>query len=255
MRGLPQVQAFIDSSRRVTDAPELSNLLADITREMGFDHFALIHHVDLSPFEKDLGHMASGELLALVDYPDSWVEQYIGDELALEDPVLLACRRTTVGFAWSEMPRLIAMKPSHLEILERGRRAGIGDGFTIPSSLPGEAGGSCNFVVKPGCGLPDSLMMAQLVGIHAFEAARQLVVARRLPEHPRTALTPRQIDCLVLFGRGKTMWETAQILGLAESTVKEYFDDARGRYGTSSRVQVLIRAVWDGHIPLARLLR
>src|SRR5688500_3895223 len=256
MSGLAEVQAFIDISRRLTNAADLDALLQGITREMGFDHFALIHHVDLTPFEKELGHMATGQLVALIDYPENWIEEYIGNAIVTYDPVLLASHRTNVGFAWSEIPRLIEMKRPHLEQLERGKRAGIGDGFTVPSNVPGEANGSCNFVVRTGRDLPtQSLMMAQLVGSYAFEAARNIVTRARVLNYAGPKLSPRQIDCFVLYGQGKTAWEISRILGIAESTVKEYFDDARARYGAASRIQVLVRAVWDGQIPLTALLR
>jgi LuxR family quorum-sensing system transcriptional regulator CciR len=256
MTRLADVQSFIDLSRTLQNPADLNAILREITREMGFDHFALIHHVDLTPFEAELGHMATGQLVALIDYPESWVEQYIGNNVVTYDPVLLASHRTTVGFAWSEIPKLIEMKSPHYEQLERGRRAGIGDGFTIPSNVPGEANGSCNFVVRTGRDLPtESLMMAQLVGSYAFEAARNTIMRARTLDYNGPRLSPRQIDCLFLYGRGKTVWEISQILGLTEATVQKYFDEARARYGVSSRMQVLVRAIFDGQIPLTSLLR
>lgn len=257
MSRLSEVQAFIDISRGLQNPADLDNLLQAITRDMGFDHFALIHHVDLTPFEYELGHMTSGQLVALSDYPEEWVNQYISEDIVTHDPVLLASHRTNVGFAWSDIPKLIAMKRAHVEQLERGRQAGIGDGFTVPSNVPGEANGSCNFVVKTGHDLPaGELMMAQLVGSYAFEAGRSIVThARTNRKTAVTKLSPRQLECIALIGRGKTDWEISRILGIGESTVKEYIEDARRRYGVTKRVQVVIRAIYDGHLPLIELMR
>ena len=218
MSRLSDVQSFIDQSRQRLDPAELDALLQSVTREMGFDHFALIHHVDLKPFEYELGHMATGQLIALSDYPEDWVAQYIGEDIVTYDPVLLACHRTNVGFAWSDIPNLIELKRPHLRQLERGRRAGIGDGFTVPSNVPGEATGSCNFVVRTGHELPlNQLMMAQLIGSYAFEAARSIIThSRTTTKFNETKLTPRQIDCIVLIGKGKTDWEISKILGITE---------------------------------------
>ena len=257
MSELEAVQSFIDLSRKLRTPAELDLLLQSITRDMGFDHYALIHHVDLSPIRADFGHMVKGELLALTDYPDAWVEQYISDEIVSRDPVLLASQRTSVGFAWSEMATLITLQRPHLDQLERGRKAGIGDGFTVPANVPGEANGSCNFVVETGRDLPDQrLAMAQLIGSYAFEAGRSIVTKARLDQDEQPIeLTSRQLECIALAGRGKSDWEIGKILGLAEGTVKTYINSARDRYGVAKRVQVVVRAVYDGQLPLAELLR
>lgn len=256
MSRLSAVQEFIDISRQLARPSDLDALLQSITKEMGFDHFALIHHIDLSPFEHELGHMTSGQLIALSDYPEDWVAEYIDEDIVTRDPVLLASQRTNVGFAWSDLPRLITLNRPLLEQLERGRIAGIGNGFTVPSNVPGEANGSCNFVVKTGKDLPSSeLMMAQLVGSYAFEAGRSIITRAKKRRTSVVKLTPRQLECLALIGRGKTDWEISKILGISENTVKEYIDDARARYSVNKRVQAVIRAIYDGHLPLSELLR
>ena len=256
MSRLADVQSFIDISRGLRNPADLEALLQSITKEMGFDHFALMQHVDLTPFEKELGHMTTGQLIGLSDYPESWVEQYIGDNIVTYDPVLLASHRTNVGFAWSDLDKLIQMQNVHYEQLERGRKAGIGNGFTVPSNVPGESNGSCNFVVKSGRDLPEKeLMMAQLVGSYAFEAGRSIITHAKTIITGRTKLTPRQVECIVLVGRGKTDWEISRILGIAESTVKDYINDAKSRYNVVKRVQMVIRAIYDGYLPLSELLR
>lgn len=256
MSRLADVQAFIDVSRSLLEPADLDALLQSITREMGFNNFALIHHVDLTPFHPELDHMASGQLIALSDYPESWIDEYIADSIVSNDPVLLASQTTNVGFAWSDLPNLMDMKKPHFDQLERGRRAGIGDGFTVPSNVPGEANGSCNFVVRTGRELPrDELMMAQLIGSYAFQAARGIITHSRTKRRSQVKLSPRQIECIALAGKGKTDWEIATILGLSADTVKEYIDEARKRYDVSKRVQLVIRAVYDGHLPLVELLK
>ncbi|MCB2061709.1 MAG: LuxR family transcriptional regulator [Novosphingobium sp.] len=256
MSRLSDVQSFIDISRGLRNPADLEALLQSITREMGFDHFALMQHVDLTPFQKELGHMVTGQLIGLSDYPEHWIDQYIDDNIVTYDPVLLASQRTNVGFSWSQLDQLIEMKRPHLEQLERGRKAGIGDGFTVPSNVPGEANGSCNFVVRSGRELPrKELMMAQLVGSYAFEAGRSIITHAKTSLVQKVQLSPRQIECIVLVGRGKTDWEISRILGIAESTVKDYINDAKARYNVVKRVQMVIRAVYDGHLPISELLR
>ncbi|MFC2950805.1 autoinducer binding domain-containing protein [Marinicaulis aureus] len=258
MTGLNAVQAFVDKSRTLGSPSELRGLLADITTEMGFDYFALIHHVDLSGYSEALTHMEEGELVALGTYPESWIERYIADNIVANDPVLLASQRTNVGFCWSEIPTLIPVTEAHREIRERTVKAGIDDGYTVPAHVPGEANGSCNFAMAAGRALPhDNLKMAQLIGGFAFQAARAMVF-NAFPEAKRPIkgpLTQRQLECVLFAARGKSNWEIGKILGISEGTVKRHIEDARAHYEVGSRMQVVMRALFEGQIGLVDALR
>ena len=256
MSRLADVQTFIDCSRRAGSAGELDLLMQEISREMGFDHFALMHHVDLRPFGPIDGPVLNREFIALSNYPQFWIDHYVATEIVNHDPVLLASQRTNVGFGWGQLPELITLSPQHVEILERSRHAGIADGFTVPANVPGEHNGSCNFAVRTGREAPSAnFSMAQLIGSFAFQAARLLVARERLPGRDGPAgLTPRQLECIVLAARGKTDWEIAQILGIGEETVKQHFADARARYKVPKRMQVVLRAIYDGHVALSEVL-
>ncbi len=243
-----EVQRFVDSAARCRFPSELEGLLADHACRLGFDYFALVHHVDLR-------HRDGNGMVALWSYPVSWVEEYIAGHLATNDPVHLASHRTNIGFAWDQLARLIPLTPEHRRVRERTQRAGIDDGFTVPANIPGEANGSCSFAVGTGRSLPvQSLPAAQLAGGFAFNAARRLTrKSAKIAEQP-PRLSPRQIDCLILAGRGASDRKTASTLGIAEDTVTEYLDEARRRYGVRRRGTLVLRAIFDGQIALSDVL-
>jgi LuxR family transcriptional regulator, quorum-sensing system regulator CciR len=242
------VQAFIEGAARSRDAHQLKGLLDEATRQLGFDYFALLHHVDLR--QRD----AKG-VVAVWTYPTTWVDEYFERKLASTDPVHLASHRINVGFSWDRLPMLITLTRAHERVREQTRRAGIADGFTVPANIPGEANGSCSFAVKTDRPLPTaSLPAAQLLGSYAFHAARRLVQRHNRTEPLRPTLTRRQTECLILMGRGSTDREIARALGLAEDTVTEYLDDARRRYDVRRRTTLILRAVFDGHIALSDVL-
>ena len=249
MTDLEAVQRFIDAAARCRDAKHLEELLGDITKRLGFDYFALVHHVDLR-------QRTGGGVVAIWTYPSAWVDEYLERRLATADPVHLASHRTNVGFSWDRIPQLIAVTPAHVRVRERTQRAGIGDGFTVPANIPGEANGSCSFAMATGRVLPANVFpAAQLVGAFAFHAARRLVLRRSALDPPRPHLSPRQTECLILMGRGATDREIARELGLAEDTVTEYLDDARHRYGVGKRTPLILRAIFDGHVALSDVFR
>lgn len=254
---LAQVEQFIDQSRRASTPRQLESLLSDMTSDMGFQHYALIHHVDLTPMRRDLRHMDNGSLVAITNYPEAWVETYVARNMVAQDPVHLASHRTNVGFRWDDVGNFIRLTLDHRAMFDDTRRAGIEEGYTVPANVPGEANGSCTFAVRRGARLPEeNLAMAQLVGSFAFQAARSMVMRAqmqpRLPEPP--PLTQRQLDCVLLVGRGKSDWEIGRILGISEETVKHHLKLAREHYDVAKRVQVVMRAVYDGQLTLNDLI-
>lgn len=257
MSGSHLVDTFNKTARNLTRPDELHQLLEAVTLELGFDFYALLHHVDLTPYSASLRHMQDGALVALTTYPEAWVADYVETRIVENDPVLLASHKTAVGFAWDDIPDLIPVSQEHREIRARTERAGIGAGFTVPANLPGEANGSCNFAMRTGRALPiRNLQTAQLIGSFAFQAARTMVTrARRGALPPVVRLTERQLDCVRLAARGKTDPEIAIILGVREGTVRRHFEDARMRYGVGTRVQVIMRAMFEGQIGLVDALR
>ena len=241
MIGLSHVQAFCASAAMLPSADALKELLAETTRRMGFSYFALVHHVDLGATDR----------INLVDYPPDWVECFEARRLYACDPIHRASLRTSVGFAWSDVGRLIDLTPADRSVLEDARIAGLGEGFTIPAHLPGDRNGSCSFAMTRGVEIDrDQLPLVQLIGGFAFEAARRFGSRRALPTE-RTRLTDRQAECVALVARGKTDWEISRILGIGQETVTQHVKDARERYGTTKRTFLAIRALFDGQISFA----
>ncbi|MEO6093919.1 MAG: LuxR family transcriptional regulator [Novosphingobium sp.] len=255
MSQLADVQKFNELAKAVASPSDLHRLMQEISREMGFDHFALVHHVDLRPRGTLVDHLVTRDFMALTDYPQAWIEEYIENKIVSNDPVLLASQRTMAGFAWSKIPKIIKMTSAHRELTERTRQAGICDGFTVPAHVPGEMIGSCNFAVGPTHSPPeDNFMMAQLIGAFAFEGGRQLVARMRdIQDASPVKLTQRQMECIVLVAKGKSDWEIGKILGLSPETVASYIKSARERYDVPARIQVVLRACFDGTIPLSEL--
>ena len=78
MIGLGQVQDFCAVAGAIKDATALSDLMAEITKAMGFRHYALVHHVDLKPAVRSVH---------IVDYPQDWVERFQARRLYASDPI------------------------------------------------------------------------------------------------------------------------------------------------------------------------
>lgn len=243
-----EVQGFIDAVRTSRSRGQVEMLLEQIARDMGFDFYALIHHVD----HRDEEDATS---IRMENYPPGWVELFLEKELYTWDPIHLASRRTNTVFAWSNVSKMIPFRRLHAEVLDAAACEGLGDGLTVPLHLPNETSASCSFAVRQGRNLPSGReLMVQLIGTFAFEAARRLATTKSVEGRSKVALTARQLECTVLAGQGKSDAEIAQALKLKQDTVAEHLDAARSRYKAPRRIQLVLRALQDGHIQLNDLL-
>lgn len=230
------VDRFAEDAMVCAELEQLRTLIDDAARELGFHHFALLHHSSLGP-------SVSGRI-RIDNYPDGWVEELRSRNLAPHDPVHSASRKASSGFAWHDIGSLISLGERHRRILARSRHFGIGAGFTVPANVPGEPSGSCSFAVRTGAELPlRRLMCAELVGAHAFRAARRILGFPRPQERPH--LSRREIECLRLIAAGKTDWEAATILAISVETVRQYVKRARAAYDVVSRTQLVVHGLRD----------
>ena len=242
-----RIDAFVRDVSGVATEAELVDALEAICAEMGFDYFALTHHVDI--------RRAPQPVIRLHNYPQQWVEYFDEQQLGPSDPVHRASHLTSVGFAWSRLPDMIHLTPRDRMVLEQAGFNGIGDGFTVPAHVPGESNGSCSFATRAGQAVPEEhLPIAQLVGAFAFEAARRLW-RMRAGTIPAPRLTDRQRDCVVWAARGKSDWEIAQILGISHETVIQHLKQARERYGVTKRTMLAVSALFDGTISFIDVLK
>jgi LuxR family transcriptional regulator, quorum-sensing system regulator CciR len=250
MADIQYVQHFVSALDATDSLDRLHDLMEAATEALGFDFYVMTHHVSF-------GRPPDGAV-QLGNYPRAWVGYSRERRRVSDDPVLVACQRTSVGFAWDDLPRYLDLSEEQTRSMAAMRRHGVGNGFTVPSHVPGEILGSCSFAVRTGREVPrQSTAAAQSIGTFAFEAARRIArasgggIGRRAGVVP---LTPRQRDCLVLIARGKSDSVAAQLLGLRPRTVNEYLEAAKRRYAVASRQQLIARALFESQITFAEVL-
>lgn len=243
------LQEFVRRCNLATNEEQLFGLLDDATRRLGFEQFAMGHHVDLTGPPEDA--------VRLTTYNPDWIEISLTRRFFVDDPIHAASAKTAVGFLWSDVDKMIELTDRQKTILENARKFGLGDGFTVPVHVPGEYAGTCSFGARSLEQLaPDALPKAQLIGAFAFEAARRIMRARRRDKEAGEvpALTERQLACVTLVAMGKSDWEIGRILGISQATAHEHIEAARRRYGVSKRTQLVIRALFDGQITFSDIL-
>jgi LuxR family quorum-sensing system transcriptional regulator CciR len=247
--GLGLVQAFTRAAADADDMAGLRDLIADACRDLGIDYFALVHHIRFG--------RPTNQHVRLTNYPPEWVA-LIREQDRVSDPVLRIAERSATGFRWTEIESIAPLTPQDRAVLRQAVRHGLGDGFTVPNHIPGEAFGSCHFAVRAGRPFPDQHVHAvQLIGNFAFEAARRLIAS----DAPSTdkylepaPLTDRQRECLVFAARGKSDSVIAQLLAIRPRTVNEHIEAAKRRYCVATRSQLMVRALFRSEILYSEVL-
>lgn len=236
------VDRFAVDAATCLDFSELRQLLDSTVRDLGFDYYALLHHLGLR--RPGLG------LPRLDNYPEDWTREVEAHaSRGGYDPVHHACRQACTGFAWDDIWRFARLDAEQIAVLRECRAFGLGPGYTVPVHVPGEPGGSCSFAVRDGRDLPYAhLLDAESVGRLAFAAARRLAGPALRPALPR--LRPRERECLRLVAAGKTDWETSVILGISVETVRHYVRRARCAYDVVSRTQLVVAGLRDRWLDL-----
>lgn len=238
-----RVQGFVADVKGARRLEDVGALLSEATRAFAFDHFAMTQRYGLS---------IDNAQVQISDYPRAWIDLLRAEGLWADDPVLAACQRTVAPFAWDDLPHILELTPRQEAYMALAAKEGLARGWTVPIHIPGEASGLCSFVLSDRREIPkSSLPAAQYLACFSFEAARRLAAADK-PPLPR--LTRRQLECVVLAARGKSDWVAGQILGLAPDTVHKYLEQAKARFGVSSRTELVVRALYDGQLSFGDLL-
>lgn len=238
---LDSVQAFAETAHRAGSLKELDLLLRDTVPAYGADYFLMIHHADFS--ENPQG------LVRLGNYPAEFIAISRQDGRALDDPIMEACEKTLTGFFWSDVGSVIPLTDKHKRRAEEVARTGLGDGFVVPTHIPGEHLGSCHFAAPTGRLVPrENSAALNTIALFGFEAARRLVGREVEPQGDGTMLTDRQRECIILAARGKSDFVIGQLLGLSRRTVNAYIEAAKRRYGVATRNQLIVNALYASEI-------
>lgn len=188
----------------------------------------------------------------LVDVPDALATAIVSRPMA-DDAVMTACKQRVLGFAWSDLERIIQMNERRRETLAIYASYGMHEGFTVPLSVPGEPRGFCSFAWEdPRDATLDVMAIIVLAAQCMFETARR-VLGLWVERRERLELTPRQIDCLAGVACGLNDAQIAHELGISVETVHDHLEVARKRYGAHKRTDLMVKAIRSGELPWSRI--
>lgn len=240
MELLELAQQFVWLIDTAPTLEELQKRLAIITIKMGFEFFALVDHLDTP--------LTSRKFLRMHTYPAALVQVFESRRLMISDPVHRLSQIRSCGFPWSDLHNLLRLTTNDALWMGEARAYGVADGFTVPANIAGETSGSCSFALGSGRAFPRQwLPMIETIGSHAFQRARQILRPRFIGL-PSPKLTERQIECIVLLGRGFTAPQSASMIGRGTETVNTHLKIAREAYGAENKAKLLAYTLRDSTV-------
>jgi len=194
-----------------------------------------------------LGAKAVDDPFIRLTYPADWVKRYLTQGYMRVDPVIREGFQRAVPFDWAEITLttedeiLFFEDASNHDIGRSGLSLPVRDKdgrralFTVSSDLTGD---EWRFFKR------DHLNILVDVA-HIFHARAVKFQEGKLTHPPISA---RERDVLYWAAQGKTAYEVAVILGLAEPTVTSYLRSARYKLDSTSTTQAVYKAQTIGII-------
>ena len=180
-------------------------------------------------------------------FPETWVCQYIGEQLVHIDPIPELAARSIKPFYWHDAAELVPTTQKTERYLELFEKSGVGDGIALYVFGPAMQ----NAYVGLGFGKdwvdlsPKTLWEIQCVAQAGHIQACHL---KKIKETPQDDLTPREHEILRWVARGKSNAVIADILSISPHTVDAHIRHIYAKLGVNDRTSAALRGVGSGLI-------
>jgi len=235
MKRLDRVfQDFLDAIELARNDVEFERTAARTAVCLGFRWFAYLKIVEGAP-----------KLISC--YPRSWSSRYFDLHYQQLDPVIRRARLDHDLFGWTSGAAAPGGTKDQRRFFEEAVSFGIRGGVTIP--IRGGFGRMAAFTLAsddrglhPDRLIATSAQILRLVGLHFHThlAARQLVAEVPLVD---PVLGHRERQCLAWAARGKTVSESALLLGISPRTVSFHLENAKRKLDATSIAQCVAEAI------------
>lgn len=223
------------------DHDQFRSVVIRFAQQLGFETVTAVVAVE----RPDIGT----EFVAVHNTPLAFEQTFENVSVGRRDPVMQHCKRQTVPIIWSQKTYL---ESGAIELWDAQAEFGYRNGIAMSLHLP--EGRHFTMGVDRDQDLPSDraeltriVADLQLFAVHAQDTAMRVLVSEALqPERP--ALTPRELDVLRWTMEGKTAWETATLLSIAERTTVQHLQNAMKKLNCNSKHQAVLKALRLGLI-------
>jgi LuxR family transcriptional activator of conjugal transfer of Ti plasmids len=236
-------QDFIDDLEGATDENRLRAVMGRVAEAMQLPVFAYLGLGEGSPGTK--------KPVVFGSYSPRWVGHYVDVRYDRIDPVLVSANTGLLPFQWGGQAYIDALSRDQQQIFSESRQFGIRQGFTIPIHDKLGQVATLNFATDENFRLFEMNVRENgptlhLMAIYFHAYVRRHLQGIALPGRP--SLSPREVQCLQWFARGKDSYAISELLGISRRTVIFHFQNAKARLGVVTLQQAVVEAMTRGLI-------
>ncbi len=229
------LESFLDRLRQVGTLDDLDHAILSLSGELNVEH-VVYHSVN-----------SSGDQYAVTTYHPTWVDQYLGNDYARIDPVVLACLRRFHPVDWK---RLNWTGKSAREFMHEAVDCGVGNqGFSIP--IRGPSGQFALFTVsskdsdETWAKYTEEYTRALILASH-YVNQKALEIEKGTDQADLASLSPRETDALTMLALGYSRAQAADSLAISEHTLRVYIESARFKLAATNTTHAVARAMNQG---------
>lgn len=230
---------LVGSIENIKSASEGSEALREIISEYGLSHAAYLG--------VNIPTLTENKLFYVTTYSDAWCEHYVKSDYVNIDPVVKHGLAGLLPFDWNSIPN---DRDDVRRLFNESYEHGLGkQGLSFP--IRGAHGETALFTVN--CHASDSewesmksafirdfQILAYHFHTHILETEGVFV--------DNVRLSKREHETLKWAAAGKTTWETGVIMGVSETTVKFFIENARTKLAAVNKTQAVAKAIKLGLI-------
>lgn len=229
------IQDFMQRVDQASTESAVVHLLEAHLARLGIERYAL----------GEVSGFAGDPPIELTNYPEEWVERYVGNLFYYFDPVAQKARETKKGFNWIEIQLPPDADRRAREVFYGGRDYGLKNGISVPVYSGNGYLAVASFTFADGDIAPELMGILELTTV-LFHS--RILLLRRLRRNRDVRLTPRELESLHWAAQGKSDWDIGEILTISKETVHRHIENAKRKYGVPTRQQAVLKAIADGKL-------
>ncbi len=192
------------------------------------------------------------DMIEISSYPKKWQTLYHSKGLVKIDPTLIYAETHHTPTTWSEIVHSCHNEKNACKYIRNAKKHGLKSGITFP--LRGNVGNIAvlNLASKKTSPLPQTLIDTALVfgtlfANHVHDAVLRIFDEDLLPIKKKR-LSHRERECLLWVAEGKTTWEIAKILKIANRTVSYHLENIISKLEVKNRQQAVAHGLMMSYI-------
>jgi len=236
---------FIEKTNNATEEEEIFQQFQIALEKLGFDRVLYSLMTDHPSIGKEAGHGI------MRNYPDDWMKYYTEKQYVEIDPVRRHVMLSSQPFHWSEMGKNIPYSREQVRLINESKEAGLKHGVGLGIHCPNSESVGLGFASSdPSVEVTQSTLSLIKAVANQFHFAYSEFQKQRgqSKETPKVNLTRREREVLQWCAVGKSLSETAEILGISNSAVDYFMRNIFAKLEVNSKTFAVVKAIKYGLI-------